>query len=233
MENYKIIEKIGAGSYGQVFKAQEKKTKELVAIKVIYRGPNGDDEDVKREVKILKTVKHPNIINLKKTFLDRKHMYLVFECMEMDLRMFMINNEANTIESTVVKFFLFQITQALSFCHKRHIIHRDVKPDNILITNRGIIKLADFGISKKIIGHYCPMTPQVGTLWYQSPEILLGIPSYSFPSDVWSLGCILSEITNKKILFKGQSKTKQLICIFKILKTPSEELWPGVTGLLG
>ena len=135
------------------------------------------------------------------------------------------------MDPMLVKSYLYQICMAISFCHSRRILHRDMKPQNLLIDQTGAIKIADFGLGRAIGIPVRAYTHEVVTLWYRAPEILLGVQKYSCPVDVWSIGAIFAEMSNKRPFFHGDSEIDQLYRIFRILGTPTEESWPGVTSL--
>ena len=135
------------------------------------------------------------------------------------------------LPSKTVKIFLFQILNAISYCHSQRILHRDLKPQNILIDQENTVKLADFGLAR---AYYLPIrtyTHEVITLWYRAPEILLGQQIYSGTVDIWSVGCIFYEMAQKKPLFYGDSEIDQIFKIFQILGTPNENIWKGINDL--
>ncbi len=127
---------------------------------------------------------------------------------------------------------MYQIISGIAYCHTHRILHRDLKPQNLLIDkNTKELKLADFGLARAFDIPIKRYTHEVVTLWYRAPEILLGSPHYSTPVDIWSIGCIFAEMANQKPLFPGESEIDQLIRIFSVLGTPNEELWPGISLL--
>lgn len=161
-----------------------------------------------------------------------RRLYLIFEFLSMDLKKFIDNiGPGKYMDPMLVKSYLYQINQAILYCHQRRVLHRDLKPQNLLISSTGNIKVADFGLGRAFGVPVRVYTHEVVTLWYRSPEVLLGGSRYSCPIDIWSLGCIFSEMATKKPLFQGDSEIDQLFRIFRVLKTPTEETWPGVSSL--
>lgn len=164
--------------------------------------------------------------------MEDNRLYLIFEFLSMDLKKYMdsLPND-KLLDPELVRSYMYQITAAILFCHRRRVLHRDLKPQNLLISKDGLIKVADFGLGRSFGIPVRNYTHEIVTLWYRAPEILLGSQRYSCPVDVWSLGCIFSEMVTRKPLFQGDSEIDQLFRMFRILKTPGEEVWPGVTSL--
>jgi len=234
LDDYTRIEKIGEGTYGVVFKGRNKKTGEYVAIKKIRM--ESEDEGIPstaiREVSLLKELVHPNIVRLQETLMDETRLYLIFEFLSMDLKKYIDSIESGKyMEPALVKSYLYQIMQAIVFCHMRRVLHRDLKPQNLLIDSKGLIKVADFGLGRAFGVPVRVFTHEVVTLWYRAPEVLLGSSRYSCPVDIWSIGCIFSEMATKHPLFQGDSEIDQLFRIFRVLSTPTEETWAGVSQL--
>jgi serine/threonine protein kinase len=157
-------------------------------------------------------------------------LYLVFEFVDKDLKKHMEACEGNLSPRTV-KSYTYQLVKGLEFCHVRGVMHRDLKPQNILISKDGCLKIADFGLARAFVPPIRPFTHEVVTLWYRAPEILLGCKTYALPVDMWSVGVILAEMVTKRPLFPGDSEVDELFKIFRLLGTPDEESWPGVTSL--
>ncbi|CAG9761168.1 unnamed protein product [Ceutorhynchus assimilis] len=245
LNHYSIGEKVNEGTTGVVYKGKNKKTGALVAIKMIkYERDTGEGYGMLysafREISLLKQLRHPNIISLIDVIIGnrvenpRSCYYPILELLNKDLKQYMTSIAPEYMNPKLVKSYVYQINQALLFCHQRGIIHRDVKPQNLLINKDGLIKLADFGSGRKLGPQGGKMySPAVVTLWYRAPEILLGAPEYSCPIDIWSMGCIFAEMDMKENLFRGDSEIGQLFKIFKILRTPTEEIWEGVSSLPG
>merc|ERR1719381_403720 len=235
LEDFLKIEKIGEGTYGVVFKGKNKKTGEIVAMKKIRL--ESEDEGVPstaiREISLLKELQHPNIVSLKDVLMQEAKLYLIFEFLTMDLKKYMDTNvpKDGQMDPVLVKSYTYQLLQGLLFCHQRRVLHRDLKPQNLLIDKNGAIKIADFGLARAFGIPVRVYTHEVVTLWYRAPEVLLGSPKYSCPIDIWSIGTIFAEMVNRRPLFQGDSEIDQLFRIFRVLRTPNEELWPGVTQL--
>ncbi|CAH0548889.1 unnamed protein product [Brassicogethes aeneus] len=233
MEDFLKIEKIGEGTYGVVYKGKNKKTGELVAMKKIRL--ESEDEGVPstaiREISLLKELRHPNIVLLEDVLMEENKLYLIFEFLAMDLKKFLDSfTPGKFMDPKLVKSYLYQINDAILFCHQRRVLHRDLKPQNLLIAANGKIKVADFGLGRAFGVPVRIYTHEVVTLWYRAPEVLLGSQRYSCPIDIWSVGCIFAEMATKRPLFQGDSEIDQLFRIFRVLRTPTEEVWPGVTS---
>lgn len=234
MEDYVKIEKIGEGTYGVVYKGKHKKTNRIVALKKIRL--ESEEEGVPstaiREISLLKELVHPNVVTLEEILLEDGKLYLVFEFLSMDLKKYLDSLPKDQfMDKMLVKSYAYQILQAILFCHQRRVIHRDLKPQNLLIDSRGVIKLADFGLARALCVPVRVYTHEVVTLWYRAPEVLLGSPRYSTPVDIWSIGCIFAEMASRRPVFRGDSEIDQLFRIFRTLSTPNENSWPGVSQL--
>ncbi|KAG8197973.1 hypothetical protein JTE90_029368 [Oedothorax gibbosus] len=234
MENYMKVEKIGEGTYGVVYKGKHKKTGKVVALKKIRI--ENEDEGVPstalREISSLKELKHPNIVGLVDVLMQESRLYLVFEFLSMDLKKYLDSiPNGQFMDKALVKSYLYQLLEGILFCHRRRILHRDLKPQNLLIDQKGAIKIADFGLARAFGVPVRVYTHEVVTLWYRAPEVLLGSQRYSTPVDIWSIGCIFAEMANKTPLFRGDSEIDQLYRIFRTLGTPTDDVWPGVTEM--
>ncbi|XP_065028821.1 cell division control protein 2 homolog A-like isoform X2 [Musa acuminata AAA Group] len=234
MDQYEKVEKIGEGTYGVVYKARDRLTNETIALKKIRL--EQEDEGVPstaiREISLLKEMQHSNIVRLQDVVHSEKRIYLVFEYLDLDLKKHMDSCPELAKDPRLIKTYLFQILRGIAYCHSHRVLHRDLKPQNLLIDRRtNALKLADFGLARAFGIPVRTFTHEVVTLWYRAPEILLGSRNYSTPVDVWSVGCIFAEMANQRPLFPGDSEIDELFKIFRILGTPNEEIWPGVTSL--
>ncbi|XP_050324085.1 cyclin-dependent kinase 2 isoform X2 [Bactrocera neohumeralis] len=155
---------------------------------------------------------------------------MVFEYLNMDMKKLM-DKKKDVFTPKLVKSYMHQLLDAICFCHTNRILHRDLKPQNLLVDTEGNIKLADFGLARAFNMPMRAYTHEVVTLWYRAPEILLGTKYYATGMDIWSLGCIFAEMIMKRSLFPGDSEIDQLYRIFRTLGTPDENVWPGVTQL--
>jgi len=231
MERYQKLDKVGEGTYGVVYRAKDKVTDEVVALKKTRL--ESEDEGVPstaiREISLLRELNHPNVVNLKDVIHSDQKLYLVFEYLDQDLKKYM-EAVGKKMKPMLVKSYMHQLLLGIDYCHKRRILHRDLKPQNLLIDRQGNLKLADFGLARAFGVPIRTYTHEVVTLWYRSPEILLGGKQYATAVDIWSIGCIFAEMVSSSPLFPGDSEIDELFRIFRCLGTPTEELWPGVSA---
>ncbi|XP_021928252.1 cyclin-dependent kinase 14 isoform X1 [Zootermopsis nevadensis] len=233
-EAYIKLEQLGEGSYATVFKGYSNLTNQVVALKEIrLQEEEGAPFTAIREASLLKELKHANIVTLHDIVHTRETLTFVFEYVHTDLSQYM-EKHSGGLEHRNVRLFLFQLLRGLAYCHRRRVLHRDVKPQNLLISEMGELKLADFGLAraKSVPSH--TYSHEVVTLWYRPPDVLLGSTEYSTSLDMWGVGCIFVEMITGVPTFPGVRDTyDQLDKIFKILGTPTEETWSGVTHLPG
>ncbi|KAF5904017.1 cyclin-dependent kinase-like 5 isoform X1, partial [Clarias magur] len=214
------------GAYGVVLKCRHKETKELVAIKKFKDSEENEEvkETTLRELKMLRTLKQENIVELKEAFRRRGKLYLVFEYVEKNM-LELLEEMPNGVPPDKVRNYIYQLIKAIHWCHKNEIVHRDIKPENLLISSNDILKLCDFGFARNLSeGSDANYTEYVATRWYRSPELLLGAP-YGKAVDMWSVGCILGELSDGQPLFPGESEIDQLFTIQKVLgPLPPEQM---------
>jgi len=239
---YRELNAIGTGAYGTVYRAEDIKRNEIVAMKKVRIAltEDGVPMSVLREISLLRHLgkyNHPNIVRL----VDICHgdrrpgdremvLYLVFEHMEQDLAVYLERCPQPGLGEDKMKDLLWQLLCGVDFLHSHRIVHRDIKPQNVLLGRDGALKLADFGLAR-IYDFNALLTSTVVTLWYRAPEVLLGT-TYATPVDVWSVGCILAELITRKPLFPGQYEVDQLGKIFEVLGTPVEADWPEDSAVL-
>lgn len=232
MERYTKQEKAGQGTYGVVYKSWDNETNEFVALKKIKveLEDDGIPGTALREISLLKELTHPNIVELKNCVHSDSKLWLIFEWVDQDLKRYM-NSCKQNLEPMLIKSYLFQMMRALEFCHGRGIMHRDLKPQNLLVSRDGTLKIADFGLARAFCPPVRPLTHEVVTIWYRAPEILLGSKTYAPPLDLWSVGTILAEMVTKTPMFPGDSEIDEIYKIFRVLGTPTDSSWPNVTDL--
>lgn len=227
---YQKMEKIGEGTYGVVYKARERETNRIVALKKVRleSEEEGIPSTTIREISLLKEAKHENIIQLLDIVHSDTKLYLVFEFLERDLKKEIenIRNKKSSIKE--IKKYLYQLLSGIHHCHSRRIVHRDLKPQNILINENGTLKIADLGLARSFGVPVRTYTHEIVTLWYRAPEILLGEKHYSTAVDIWSVGCIFAELIRLTPLFAGDSEIDQLFRIFRVLGTPNETTWTNI-----
>lgn len=235
LADYEKLGRIGEGTYGVVYRARDKRDGSIVAMKKVRMDRERDGMPITalREVKILQSSRHPNIINLLRvvTGHDWRKVFLVFEYCEHDMSRLLQSMRVPFTEAET-KCLIIQLLQAVAFLHRRWVFHRDLKLSNLLLTNRGELKLCDFGLAR----HHQPgddgaYTPKVVTLWYRAPELLLGSPKYTAAVDMWAVGCILAELLRHEPLFPGKTEAHVLDLIFNQLGAPNDDIWPGMNSL--
>lgn len=218
MEKYEKIGKMGEGSYGVVFKCRNKESGNLVAIKKFVESE--EDPLIKkiamREIRMLKQLKHPNLVNLIEVFKRKKRLHLVFEFVDHTV-LNELDRNPRGVPEPMTKSIIWQTLQAVNFCHQHNCIHRDVKPENILISKQGKVKLCDFGFARLLTGPDDEYTDYVATRWYRAPELLVGDTQYGPPVDIWAIGCVFAELLTGQALWPGRSDVDQLYLIRKTL----------------
>ncbi|XP_078064392.1 cyclin-dependent kinase 17-like [Mustelus asterias] len=228
LETYVKLDKLGEGTYATVYKGRSKLTDNLVALKEIrLEHEEGAPCTAIREVSLLKDLKHANIVTLHDIIHTEKSLTLVFEYLDKDLKQY-LEDCGNIINIHNVKLFLFQLLRGLAYCHHRKVLHRDLKPQNLLINEKGELKLADFGLARAKSVPTKTYSNEVVTLWYRPPDVLLGSTEYSTQIDMWGVGCIFYEMATGRPLFPGSTVEEELHFIFRVLGTPTEETWPGI-----
>jgi serine/threonine protein kinase len=232
LKKFRKVDLLGQGTYGKVYKVIEAATNQVYALKKILTTLDGEGFPAValREVCLLRSLAHPNIVRLWDIVVTEHHLYLVFEFVVSDLHGLIVKPDFS-MTPAIVKRLIRQILQGLDYCHSHRIMHRDLKPGNILVDSNLNVKLADFGLARAFQIPSRPYTGRVQTLWYRAPELLMGSDQYTYAVDMWSVGCIMAELSARQVLFAGQSEINTLFMIFRVLGTPSESTWPGFTEL--
>ncbi|ESO99963.1 hypothetical protein LOTGIDRAFT_213120 [Lottia gigantea] len=226
MNKYEILGVVGEGAYGVVLRCRHRESGEMCAIKKFKDSEENDDvrRTTLRELKMLRTLKQENIVDLREAFRRKGKLYLVFEYMERNM-LELLEEQPHGVALEKVRSYIYQLCNAIYWCHSNGVIHRDIKPENLLIGKNDVLKLCDFGFARSIStnpnGIY---TDYVATRWYRSPELLLGAP-YGKAVDIWAIGCIMGELSDGQPLFPGESEIDQLYVIQKIIgPLPPEQM---------
>lgn len=225
-KRYSMIRVIGSGAYGVVISAKDDKRNENVAIKMVPKAFS-DEIDAKRilrEIKLLNHFRHENIVRMTdmmppnvKYLEDFHDVYLVAELMETDLHRIIYSKQKLSIDH--VQYFIYQVLSGLKYIHSCNVLHRDLKPSNLLVNSNCDLKICDFGLARGIRdasdgtsggGGTLLLTEYVVTRWYRAPEIMLACHEYSYPIDVWSVGCIFAELILRKPYFPGDDYIDQV-----------------------
>uniref|UniRef100_A0A915DQT4 Cyclin-dependent kinase 7 n=1 Tax=Ditylenchus dipsaci TaxID=166011 RepID=A0A915DQT4_9BILA len=232
---YEKIRHLGEGQFANVYQAKDTETGAIVAIKKIKLGSRHEARDgvnrtALREIKLLQEIHHDNIITLRGVIGHRTSIQLVFDFMDTDLEN-IIKDSSIPLAQPHIKNMVLQMLLGLEHLHLLYILHRDLKPNNLLLNVNGRIKIADFGLARYFGSPNRNYTHQVITRWYRPPELLYGARSYGAAVDIWSIGCIIAELLLRVPIFAGESDLDQLVQIYKLLGTPTEEDWPNITSL--
>jgi serine/threonine protein kinase len=178
----------------------------------------------------MKELKHENIVSLYDVIHTENKLMLVFEHMDKDLKKYMdTRGDRGALDAATIKSFMYQLLRGIAFCHENRVLHRDLKPQNLLINSKGQLKLADFGLARAFGIPVNTFSNEVVTLWYRAPDVLLGSRTYNTSIDIWSAGCIMAELYTGRPLFPGTTNEDQLQRIFRLMGTPSERSWPGIS----
>jgi len=240
VEMFEKVEQVGEGTYGQVYKARNKDTGELVALKRVRMDNEREGFPITaiREIKILKVLNHKNVVRLKEIVTSKGSdynqgkgsIYMVMEFCDHDLTGLTDAGQRFTVPQ--IKCYMKQLLEGLAYCHAQKVLHRDIKGSNLLISNDGFLKLADFGLARPYdTDQQRPYTNRVITLWYRPPELLLGATMYGPAIDMWSAGCIFAELLTRKPILPGKNEFEQIDLIFKLFGTPDEATWAGCKHL--
>ena len=225
---------VGAGTYGKVFKAIHIYTKDKVALKKIRMEGERDGFPITavREIRLLQHLRHKHVVALQEVMVEKNECFMVFEYLSHDLTG-LINHPTFKLTSAHKKHLAKQMFEGLDYLHRRGVLHRDIKAANILISNSGQLKYADFGLARFYTkSRKLDYTNRVITIWYRPPELLLGETQYGPEVDVWSAACVFVEMFTKKAIFPGEGgELSQLDKTYNILGTPTRSEWPGIVDL--
>ena len=252
IREYEILQKLGEGTFGEVHKARSRRIGAIVALKKIlmHNEKDGFPITALREIKLLKMLSHPNVLQLEEMAVERKGegrkkaiLYMVTPYMDHDLSG-LLENPAVHFTEPQIKCYMMQLLEGLRYLHESHILHRDMKAANLLINNEGKLQIADFGLAR----HYDEPVPQprrgggeakrdyttlVVTRWYRPPELLLQLRRYTTAIDMWGVGCVFGEMFKRKPILSGTSDLNQAHIIFDLVGSPTEESMPGWSQLPG
>jgi len=235
-DHYKRLNTIDEGTYGVVHRAQCIKTKQVVALKKVKMEQSRDKFfpiTSLREMSLLLELDHPNIVKVIEIVVGRKHIkevYMVMEYCDHDFKGLM-SVKKDPFSLSEIKCLVQQLLRGVGHLHDNWIIHRDLKTSNLLLNNKGILKICDFGMARKYGDPLIPYTQVVCTLWYRAIEILLGQKRYSTPTDIWSVGCIVGEFFLNTSVFQAKTEASQVEAIFRLLGTPDKKRWPEYENL--
>ncbi|KAL7638142.1 UNVERIFIED_CONTAM: hypothetical protein RMT77_011767 [Armadillidium vulgare] len=236
LKRYEKIEFLGEGQFATVYKALDTETKQIVAVKKIKLGSREEARDginrtALREIKLLQEVHHKNIIGLLDVFGYKSNVSLVFDFMDTDLEVIIKDTENIILSPANIKAYILQTLKGLEWLHINWILHRDLKPNNLLVNSEGVLKIGDFGLARFYGSPNRPYSHQVVTRWYRAPELLFGARAYGTGVDMWAIGCILAEMLVRCPYFPGDSDLDQLTRIFTALGTPTDDDWPDMCKL--
>ncbi|KNZ81604.1 Serine/threonine-protein kinase cdk9 [Termitomyces sp. J132] len=249
--DYDVTTKLGEGTFGEVHKAIHKETGRHVALKriLMHNEKEGMPVTALREIKILKALKHPSIIEILDMFVvrgtekDPLSVYMVFPYMDHDLAG-LLENDRVKLQPSQIKLYMKQLLEGTEYMHRNNILHRDMKAANLLISNTGSLRIADFGLARAYDSNVTRVgsdgrikerkyTNCVVTRWYRPPELLLGARQYGGEVDIWGIGCVLGEMFNRRPILPGNSDLDQLEKIWQLCGTPNQHTWPNFDALPG
>ena len=228
-KKYDVLGVVGEGAYGIVYKCRNKENGKYVAIKKFKEIEDKlVQKTMKRELKMLQMLKHDNVVDFQEAFIYKKNLFLVFEYVEKNL-LEVLEKSPDGLNPKLIRSFVFQMCKAVHYLHINNMIHRDVKPENLLIDENMQLKLCDFGFARKITldgnnNNVNAMTDYVATRWYRSPELLLSKGIYGPEVDYWAIGCIMGELADGNPMFPGENEVDQLDCIIKVLGNLPQDL---------
>ena len=219
---YEVLGIVGEGAYGIVYKCLNKETNKYVAVKKFKETQDKlVQKTMKRELAMLQMLHHENVVEFQESFVNKGNFFLVFEYVEKNL-LEVLEESPRGLSPKLIRSLVYQMCKAVAYLHQNNMIHRDVKPENLLIDDKLNLKLCDFGFARKVKlnknnNNIDTMTDYVATRWYRSPELLLSGGIYGPEVDYWAIGCIMGELADGNPMFPGEDEVDQLDCIIKIL----------------
>ncbi|CAD8190516.1 unnamed protein product [Paramecium octaurelia] len=236
ISEFERLDKLGEGTYGTVYAAKDKKKNQVVAIKKvkIHDSNEGFPITCLREIKILQRLSaHPNVVNLLEVAVGpiKDSIHLVFEYCAIDLAILVDNMfiDNYSFRENEIKCIVLQLLNGLAYINSNFILHRDIKLSNLLLTNDGIVKIADFGLAREFEIPQKKYTNPVVTLWYRAPELLCQMNNYNTAIDIWSVGCVFAELINRGFpILQGKSEIHQLQLMCEMLGYPNASVWPDL-----
>ncbi|CUM62814.1 uncharacterized protein PRCAT00000372001 [Priceomyces carsonii] len=229
---YSKERKVGEGTYAVVYLGKQLTSGRRVAIKEIKTGlfKDGLDMSAIREVKYLQELKHQNVIELVDVYSANSNLNLILEFLPYDLEM-LIKDTSVVFNASDIKSWLLMTLRGIHHCHRCFILHRDLKPNNLLLSPDGHLKIADFGLARSLGNMNEDLSSNVVTRWYRAPELLFGAKHYTEAIDIWSIGIIFAELMLRTPYLPGKDDIDQLDVTFRALGTPTEQMWPNVSNL--
>ncbi|KAG7386692.1 Cell cycle control protein 50A [Phytophthora pseudosyringae] len=231
---YELLEKIGNGAFGEVHRAKDLESGEIRAVKRLRLNDDGQLSAVPaaqfQEIEAMRQLQHPNIVKLLDVVPDGSYIALVLEYMPTDL-LSVVRNRAERLHAADVRGLLRMLLHGVACCHEHSILHRDLKPGNLLLSADGVLKLSDFGLATVFVGQQGhSYSHQVATRWYRAPELLFGTRHYDAAVDMWAVGTVFAELLRPTPLFPGQNDLDQIFRVIQVLGD-IERQWPGVREL--
>lgn len=234
VSDFEKLNCVGKGAYGVVYRGRDKINQEIVALKKVRMEKEqwGLPISSMREINLLLDLRHENIVELREIAVGKslRSIFLVMTYCEQDLAS-LLDHMSQPFSESQVKCIALQLFRGLDYIHKRFIVHRDIKVSNLLLTDSGCLKIADFGLARQFTLPNGTMTPMVVTLWYRAPELLFGTKYQTTAIDIWSCACVIGELLSHRPLLPGQSEIQQINLIIEMFGTPTEKIWSGLNDL--
>lgn len=234
VHRYEKLNRISEGTYGIVYRGRDLETNTICALKKLKmdKEKSGFPLTSVREINILLALEHPNIVNVSEVVMGDRHadprddqIFMVMEYADHDLSTVMQKRMKKPFTIAEVKCLMLQLLTGVAYLHENWVLHRDLKTANILYTNKGQLKICDFGLARQFSSFSRKYTQMVVTLWYRAPELLLGTREYTPAIDIWSVGCIMGELLTRKPLLPGRSEIEQLQKIYDLIGEPDNVIF--------